>query len=152
MSDNSSISPARRLIEGVRSIAVVGVSTNKRKFGSAIYRELKRRGFEVFGVHPSLETIEGDRCFASVTKIDGRPDCVVVCVKPKKAVSAVDQTVAKGISRIWFQQGADFSEAKARAEEAGLQAVSGRCILMYTEPVGGIHRFHRGLSKLFGKY
>jgi len=145
-------SSASSLIEGVKSIAIAGVSSNKRKFGGTAYRELKKRGYRMFGVHPSLESIDGERCYKSLAELEAVPDCVLVCVKPDRAAAVVDQAVALGVAKIWFQQGADFSEAQARADAAGLRTVAGRCILMYTEPVGGVHRFHRGLSKLFGRY
>ena len=36
--------------------------------------------------------------------------------------------------------------------QAGMETVRGRCLLMYAEPVGGIHSLHRWLSRTFGKY
>jgi len=131
---------------------VVGVSSHKTKFGGSAFRELKRRGYDVFAVHPSMDKYEGVKCYRSLADLPVVPDCALVTIKPEAAFSVVGQAVDRGIRTLWFQQGADFSEAVAQAERAGLNVVKGSCILMYAEPVGGVHRFHRFLSRLFGKY
>ena len=133
-------------------IAVVGVSSSARKFGTSVYRELKQRGYTVYGVHPTLKKFDDERCYPRLTSIPGKIDLVVVCVKPDKALSVVEDAVSRGVKRMFFQQGADFSEAIAKAEAAGLKAIKGGCILMYADPVGGIHAAHRFLSRIFGAY
>ena len=152
MTASRKASPTSLTLRGVRSIAVVGVSGRRTKFGGSAFRELKKRGYEVFAVHPSMDMFEGVKCYRSLADLPVLPDCALVTIKPRAASPVVGQAVGRGIRTIWFQQGADFSEAAAQAERAGLKVVKGRCILMYAEPVGGLHRFHRFLSKLFGKY
>jgi len=144
--------PARTALQSVRTIAVVGVSRKKTKFGVSAFRELKKRGYEVYPVHHSMDKLDGVKCYRSVVDLPLVTDCVLITAKPGAALEVVEQTVAKGVRLIWFQQGADFSDAVSRASQAGLEIVSGRCILMYAEPVAGLHRFHRFLSRLFGKY
>jgi predicted CoA-binding protein len=144
--------PPLTVLQGVRTIAVVGVSRKKIKFGSSAFRELKKRGYDVYPVHHSMDELDGVKCYRSVGNLPVVPDCVLITVKPESALEVVEQAAAKGIRKAWFQQGADFSEAIAGASQAGLQVVSGRCILMYAEPVTGFHRFHRFLNRLFGKY
>lgn len=142
----------RTALEGIRTIAVVGVSRKKIKFGASAFRELKKRGYDVYPVHHSMDKLDGVKCYRSVANLPLVPDCVLLTVKPKTASEVVGQAVAKGVRLIWFQQGANFSEAVDGAKQAGLQVVSGRCILMYADPVTGFHRFHRFLNRLFGRY
>ena len=144
--------PARTALQGVRTVAVVGVSRKKIKFGVSAFRELKKRGYDVYPVHHSMDKLDGVKCYRSVINLPLVPDCVLITVKPGAALEVVEQAVAKGIRMIWFQQGADFSKAIDKAKQAGLQVVSGQCILMYAEPVTGLHQFHRFLNKLFGRY
>jgi hypothetical protein len=143
---------ARTALQGVRTIAVVGVSRKKIKFGVSAFRELRKRSYDVYPVHHSMDKLDGVKCYQWVASLPLVPDCVLLIVKPKTASEIVGQAVAKGVRLVWFQQGADFSEAIDRAKKAGLQVVSGRCILMYADPVTGFHRFHRLLNRLFGRY
>ena len=141
------------LLAGVKSIAVAGVSSNRRKFGSMAARELKRRGFTVFPINPGLQDFEGGRCYSNLEEAAEPPDCVLISVKQAGAAGEiVSQAIKIGARMIWFQQGVSFDELARSASEAGLRVVEGRCILMYAEPVGGIHGFHRWLARLFGKY
>ena len=149
-------SPAKSSPQGffddVRSIAVVGVSDRPSSFGASAYRELKQRGFEVYPLHPSLATFDGDPCFATPAGLPVVPDCALVTVKPPEAATVVQQLSDRGIRKVWFQQGSDFSTVADEAEKLGMKTVRGRCILMYAGQVTGIHKFHRFLSRLFGKY
>lgn len=133
-------------------IAVVGASDGRNKFGGTIFRELKKRGRTVYPVHPTATTVCGERCYQSVGDLPAGVETVVIVVKPEKALAVVEAAASRGIKRLWFQQGADFSEAVRRAEELELDTVSGKCILMYVSPVTGLHRFHQGLARLFGRY
>ncbi len=135
-----------------KSIAVIGVSSKRSKFGSLVYRALKRNGFEVYGVNPSLDSCDGDTCYGRLSDIQGTVDGILVVVRPERVKGLISEAGRLGINRIWFQQGVDHSRLAAQASEAGMTVVSDKCVLMYAEPVAGIHRVHRFLAKLFGKY
>jgi uncharacterized protein len=134
-----------------KHIAVVGAAPSGKKFGSAAYKELKKRGYIVYPVHPTAETIDGDKVFDNLQSLPENVDSVYIAIKPDKAEQVIDDAIAKGIKQLWFQQGADFGQQAAKAEAAGIKTVTGKCILMYAEPVSGLHAFHRFLWKLFGK-
>jgi len=148
---NMTTPPKAEFFNNVKTIAVVGVSMSEMKFGSAAYRELKKRGFEVFPLHPSLKTFDGAICYASLADLPVTPDCVLVTVKPAQAEAVVKQTANRGTKKVWFQQGRNVSEAVRLADQLGLQSVDGRCILMYAGSVTGIHKVHRFLNRLFGR-
>jgi predicted CoA-binding protein len=131
--------------------AVVGVSRNDKKFGSAIYTELKDRGYSVFGVNPNLTEFAGSPCYPTVGAINNKVDGVIVCVPPVKGEQIVKDTAAAGIKNIWLQQGADSPSLVKQAQDLKLNTVSGKCILMYMEPVKSFHSFHRFFAKLFGQ-
>lgn len=132
-------------------IAVVGASSQNNRFGGYIYRTLKQKGYDVVPVNPRAAAIEHDHCYSSLDSIPGQLDAAIVAVKPEKALKVVDDAIAAEVPRLWFQQGADFSEAENRARQAGIETVSGKCIIMYAHPVRGIHRLHRAIADLFGK-
>lgn len=135
-----------------KKLAVVGVSRSSQKFGNAIYTELKARGFDVFGVNPNMESIDGDKCYASLAELSGKVDGAVICLKPDSAAAALREAAAAGITRIWLQQGAQSLATTQAAREAGLAPVEGKCILMYAGEVKSVHAFHKFFAKLFGQY
>lgn len=132
-----------------RHIAVVGASP--RKFGGAIYKTLKKRGYTVYPVHPARNTFKGDRCYSNLTTLPSEVEAAVIAVSPSHAMNVIDDARKAGITKLWFQQGANFSEPLKKAEAEGIQTVSGKCILMYAEPVSGIHAIHRFIAKVFKK-
>jgi len=134
-----------------KSIAVIGVSPSSKKMGNAIYKTLRDNGHKVYPVHPFEETIMGDKAFKDVRSLPDGIDAAVIAISPDKAEGVMDDITQCGIKKIWFQRGADFSAAIRKAEAAGMDVVSKKCILMYAPPVKGIHSFHRFLAKIFGR-
>ncbi len=135
-----------------KRLAVVGVSRSEQKFGTAIYTELKERGYEVFGVNPQMDEIKGNKCFASLTDLAGKVDGVVVCVSPTKTPQVLREAAAAGITNIWLQQGTSSVEATKTAQELGVSPIEGKCILMYAGEVKSVHAFHKFFAKLLGQY
>jgi uncharacterized protein len=133
-------------------IAVVGVSRSGKKFGNTISTELKQRGKQIFLVHPEAKEINGERCYASLAELKGQVDAVVVCVSPQQAGQVIREAGAAGLKNVWLQMGAESSAVLQAAKEVGITPVTGKCILMYVEPVNSIHGWHRGFAKLFGQY
>jgi len=130
-------------------IAVVGVSD--KKFGGAIYKTLKQRGYAVFPVHPERTSFDNDTCYKSLGDLPGDVKAAVIAVSPNTAITVVDDAAAAGLTHLWFQQGKDFSDAVAVAKEKGMHTVDRKCILMYATPVTGIHAVHRFFVRLFGR-
>ena len=62
-----------------KRLAIVGVSHAEKKFSNSAYTELKKRGYEVFGVNPTLPEIAGEKCYKDLTSLRGQVDAVVVC-------------------------------------------------------------------------
>jgi predicted CoA-binding protein len=131
-----------------KHIAVAGVSRDKKKFGSIIYKTLEEKGFTVYPVNPNMESYEGKTCFATVEDLPKAVTALVINTKPDVTKELVSKARAKGIAHIWLQQG---SADKATLNELeGTDIIGKECLLMFAEPVKGIHGFHRWLKKSFG--
>jgi uncharacterized protein len=135
-----------------RRIAVVGVSRNPGKFGNTIYRELKNRGYEVYGVNPSMLEIDGDRCYPDLSALKGRVDAAVVCITPDRVESTLRDAAEAEVRHVWLQQGAGSANAVRTGDSIGIKTVTGKCILMYAEPVRSFHAFHRFFVRMTGRY
>ncbi len=134
-----------------KKLAVVGVSRSGRKFGNAIYRELKKKGYQVFAVNPNAESVEGDRCYPDLKSLPGKVGGVVINVKPAQTEKVVREAVGAGITRLWLQQGSESAEAVEFCQQHNLTIVYKECILMFAEPVAWFHRLHRWVWKILGK-
>jgi hypothetical protein len=134
-----------------RKLAVVGISRKKMKFGNLAFRELKRKGYKLFPVHPHAEQLEGERCSASLAALPEPVEGVLVIVPPAQAAQVVREAAAAGIRRVWLQQGAGSPAAIRFCEENGISVVHGECILMFAQPAAWYHRAHRWVWGLLGK-
>lgn len=137
-------------IEGKR-IAVLGVSRSGKKFGNIAYTELKQRGYQVFIVHPEAKDISGEPCYPNLSALRGQVDGVLICLPPQQAEQALREAAGAGMKHVWLQQGAQSPAVLAAAREMGVEPVTGKCILMYAQPVQSFHRLHRGFAKLIGQ-
>jgi predicted CoA-binding protein len=138
-------------ITSLKRLGVAGVSRNNKKFGNSIYREMKKRGYDVYPVNPHADQIEGDLCYkdiASLPEVDG----LIINTPAEQSLKILTDAKEKGINNVWLQQGSHNKETIKFCEENNINYVSGECIFMFMEPVEGGHKFHRWIWKLIGKY
>jgi uncharacterized protein len=135
-----------------KRLAVAGVSRSDKKFGTTIYTELKERGFQVYGVNPQMDQINGEKCYASVGELAGKVDGLVICLPPQKAAGMIREAAAAGINKIWLQQGSQSLETARVAREVGVTPVEGKCILMYAGEARSFHGFHKLIARVIGQY
>jgi predicted CoA-binding protein len=135
-----------------KNIAVAGVSRKKQKFGNAIFKELVKKGYVVFPVNPNMDEFEGEKCYRSIESLPVEVTGIVINTKPAITAALVKEAEAKGIKNIWLQQGSADKKTIAETSKSRSNIISGHCIFMFTDPVKGIHGFHRWLKKSFGKF
>jgi hypothetical protein len=134
-----------------KTLAVVGVSRDPKKFGNMAYRELKARGYHVFPINRNIESIDGTECYPNLRALPEKVDGVVIVVPPKETADVVREADALAIPRVWMQQGSESDMAIEYCREHGINEVHGECILMFAEPVRSYHRLHRGVMRVLGK-
>jgi hypothetical protein len=134
-----------------KKLAVVGVSRSRNKFGNIIFRMLKERGYQVYPINPKAETIEGVQCYPSLEKLPELIDGIVINVPPGQTLDVLKSAQKLNLRRIWLQQGSESNEVISFCQLNQFDFISGHCILMFAEPVGFGHRFHRWLWKVLGK-
>lgn len=117
-----------------QTIAIIGASADRSKFGNKSVRAHVQRGYRVFPVHPSAETIEGLPAFRSVLDVPVEVlDRVSVYLPPAVALSLLPQIAAKPANEVWFNPGADDPAVLAKARELGINAVAGCSIIAIGE-------------------
>ena len=136
-------------------IALVGASDDKGNFGRTIREALVEHGIDVVVINPTVETVGGEVSHPSLADVPDAVDGVLVVVSGQRSLDAVREAAEAGVRRVWLFKGiggpgAASPEAVELAEDLGLEVVAGACPLMFLEPVGGVHKLHRGMRRLRG--
>ncbi|TVR68984.1 MAG: CoA-binding protein [Marinilabiliales bacterium] len=134
-----------------KKFAVAGVSSKSYKTGSSIFRELKKKGYDIVPVSPNLDYFEEFRCYRSVSELPDDVEALIVATKPEQGISVIRDAEDKGIKNIFVQLGAHSNEIIEYGSRNELNLICKQCIFMFAQPTG-IHKFHEKLAKLFGAY
>lgn len=138
-----------------RRIAVIGASRNPKDYSRVLLRALRTHGYETFPVNPSAEALDGQPCFHSVKEIRPAPERAVILLPEGPAEQAVVECAEAGVTRLWLHArlgGAVDTRAVYRAEERGLELITGLCPFMFLPRAGFIHRLHGRVLKCLGAY
>jgi predicted CoA-binding protein len=119
-------------------VAVVGASSDRRKFGNKAVRAFARQGFDVRPVNPSETMIEGLPVFRSIADVPGPIDRVTLYVPPEIGVTLLDSIAAARPRELWVNPGAESPALLARARALGLEPIQACSIIAIGEvPDGG---------------
>ena len=105
------------------TIAIIGASSDRAKFGNKAVRAYLRQGWTVFPVNPAGGVIEGLPVHRSVLDVPGRLDRASLYVPPEIGVTLLPDIAAKGASELWVNPGAESQELLDRARELGLDPI-----------------------------
>lgn len=114
---------------GKKVWAVIGANTDPEKYGNMIYRKLKSRGYRVYPVNPMYDTVEGDKCYHSLSELPEVPEVLDMVVSPKRGMPVLEEASRLGVKNIWLQPGTFNDELLKLADEKGLTAVQA-CVLV----------------------
>ena len=119
----------KRLLEGSRNVAVVGLSEKQYRTSHQIARTLQRFGYKIFPVNPNLTgPVLGEEPYATVEEILKRIDIVDVFRRSEKVMPVAKDAVAAEAKALWLQSGVINEEAARYAEDHGLIVIMDRCI------------------------
>ena len=113
----------------MKTVAVVGASNDRRKFGNKAFRAFQAQGFTVVPINPREASVEGVPTYASVTDYPGPIDMATVYVPPDVGLSLQDGFEAKGIGVLWINPGAESDELMDAARRRKLNVIEA-CSIM----------------------
>lgn len=130
----------------LKRIAVVGVSRDERDFSRMVWRELRRRGYDLAPVNPGMKALEGRPCFARLQDVKPPAEGALLFTPPSRTTQALRDCAEAGIRRVWLHRGvgpgAGGPDAVAFCEAKGIEAVAGLCPFMALPGAGLPHRIH----------
>ena len=124
----------REMLQGVKTIAVVGFSPRPGRPSNDISRSMQRYGFRIIPVRPGISEGLGEKAYRDLAAVPDPIDLVNVFRAGEFIPAIVDECIRLGLKKIWMQEGAVNEEAAGRARAAGMTVVMDRCILRdYTQ-------------------
>ena len=103
-----------------KTVAVVGASSSRSKFGNKALRAFLAEGYRVIPINPNETRVEGLETYASVLDVPERIDMATVYVQPDVTLRLLDEFAKKGIPEVWINPGAEDDAVMAEARQRGL--------------------------------
>jgi predicted CoA-binding protein len=117
------------LLRSARTIAVVGLSGNRKRPSYSVSEYMQRAGYRIIPVNPNAAEVLGERSYASLEAVPERIDIVDVFRRSEFVSAIVDSAIRVGARAVWMQEGVIDEAAADKARAAGLTVVMDRCIL-----------------------
>jgi hypothetical protein len=110
-------------------VAVVGASSDRRKFGNKAVRAYQAEGYRVIPINPNEREVEGIPTYASVLDVPEVIDVATVYVQPDVALRLLSEFERKRIPEIWINPGADSDEVLIEARRRKLNVIAACSII-----------------------
>ena len=107
-----------------KTIAIIGASTDRKKYGNKAVRAFRDGGWTVYPVNAKAAEVEGIACFGSIAEVPGPIDRVSMYVPPAVGKTMLDAIAAKKPGELFFNPGSDDDEVVALAKSKGLNVIS----------------------------
>jgi predicted CoA-binding protein len=119
----------KQILETGKNVAIVGLSDKPDRDSYRIAAYMQRNGYRIIPVNPTVESVLGEKSYASLKDIPEPVDIVDIFRKPEAVGPIVDEAIEIGAPVVWMQLGVVNEDAARKAEEAGLQVVMDHCIM-----------------------
>ncbi len=120
---------ALEILRSARTVAVVGLSPDPSRPSHTVASYLKRQGYRIIPVNPSVSEVLGERSYPDLRSVPEPVDVVDVFRRPEYVPQIVEDAIAIGARALWLQEGVVHEQAAERARQAGLRVVMDRCML-----------------------
>ncbi len=110
-------------------VAVIGASSDRRKFGNKAVRAFAEAGYTVVPVNPAHTVVEGRPAYASIGEAPGPIDMVTMYVPPEVGISLLEGIAEAGVTEVWLNPGSESAALLDRARALGLSPIEACSIL-----------------------
>ncbi len=106
-----------------KTVAVIGASSNRKKFGNRALRAYRQQGYTVVPINPHETEVEGLKAYRSVLEFPETIDMASFYVPPEVGVEVIGEVAQKGIAEVWLNPGAESDELIARARSLNIRPI-----------------------------
>jgi uncharacterized protein len=123
------------------TVAILGASADRSKFGNKAVRAFLAQGYIVYPVNPKGGEVEGLPVRHSLADIppDIKLDRISVYLPPAVGLKMLPQIAARGCGELWLNPGSESDELVAAAEQRGLNVIQACSIVAIGESP---HHYH----------
>ena len=107
----------------MKTVAIIGASSDRQKFGNKAVRAFRQQGYDVYAVNPKEAGIEGLPAFKSIRDVPVRPQMISVYLPPPVLLKVLPDIAARGCDEFWLNPGTESDEVLAEAERLGLNVI-----------------------------
>jgi len=104
-------------------VAVIGASSDRRKFGNRALRAFLQQGYTVIPINPNEREVEGLQTYASVLDVPGVIDMASFYVQPEVGERVIDEVARNGIPEVWLNPGAESDALIERARTLKIEPI-----------------------------
>ena len=112
-----------RQLSRMKTVAIIGASSDRNKFGNKAVRAFREQGYQVYPVNPNETEIEGLCAYQKITDVPVRPAMISVYVPPPVLFKLLPEIAKKGCDELWLNPGTESDEVLAEAEHLGLNTI-----------------------------
>jgi predicted CoA-binding protein len=117
-----------RILDGAKTVAVVGLSDKPERPSHVVARYLRGKGYRVIPVNPMIRETLGEKSYGSLAEIPGGVDLVDVFRKSETVPAIAEEAIRIGARYFWMQEGVVSEVARSRLAAAGIPVVMDRCV------------------------
>src|ERR1043166_3208469 len=93
-----------------KTVAIIGASSDKRKFGNRAMRAFQRQGYTVYPINPHEKRIEGLQAYQSVLDVPRPIDMAAFYVPAEIGEQVIEEVARKQIREVWLNPGSESDE------------------------------------------
>jgi uncharacterized protein len=113
----------------MKTVAVVGASSNRDKWGNKAVRAFAQQGYTVYPVNPNEPEVEGFKTYPNIGEVPTRPDTVTVFIPPQRLVKILPAIAARGCDELFLNPGTESPDVLAECDRLGLNAIQACSII-----------------------
>ena len=125
-----------RILNGSKTVAVVGLSDKTDRPSHVVARYLRERGYRIIPVNPNVLAVMGETSYGSLTEIPGKVDLVDVFRRSEYVPEIADEAIRVGAKFFWMQEEVVNEQARKKLVDAGIPVVMDRCMMKELEKRG----------------
>jgi predicted CoA-binding protein len=119
----------KSILNEVKTIALVGASSNPERDSYKVMKFLIEKGYEVYPVNPNeiKNKILGKRCYSNLYEIETKIDMVDVFRAKEYVLDITAEAIEINAGILWTQEGIIDEDAASIGKSSGLMVIMNEC-------------------------